>query len=61
MKAHELTRPETVYKKFRLKNGRIFWNHAYMHGDRKLVCFMRTVKGKVYKRYVPPHAEVEVQ
>lgn len=60
MKAHELTRSETVYKKFKLKKGRILWNSAHMHGDRRFVCFTRKVGSEVRKMYVKPHSEVEI-
>ena len=60
MKAHELTRGEIVFKKFRLKNGKVLWNNAHMHGDRRRVCFTRKVGSEIRKMYVKPHSEVEI-
>jgi hypothetical protein len=61
MKAHELTHPGVSFKRFRLKNGKVFWKTAHMHGDRKRVCFTRKSQGRVFKVYVSPHTEVDVQ
>lgn len=58
MKAHELTRPGTKFKKFCVKNGRVFWTKAHMNGDRRRVCVSRTEHGVEIKAYIKPHAEV---
>lgn len=60
MKAHELVRDDANFKKFRLKNGKVLWHTAHMHGDRRRVCFTRNVDGGVRKMYVKPHSEVEI-
>ena len=60
MKAHELTLPGISFKRFCMKNGKVLWSHAHMHGDRKRVCFSRKSKGKLLKMYVNPHTEVEI-
>ena len=60
MKAHELTRPDAKFKKFCVKNGRVFWTKAYMHGDRRRVCVSRKEAGREIKAYIKPHTEVVV-
>lgn len=60
MKAHELIHDEAVFKKFRLKKGKVLWHTAHMHGDRRKICFSRKVKGEIKKMYVNPHSEVEI-
>lgn len=60
MKAHELTRPDSKVKKFVVKNGRVIWTKAHMHGDRRTVCISRKEKGREIKQYVRPHTEVVV-
>jgi len=60
MKAHELTIPGVVFKKFCVKNGKVLWSKAWMNGDRKRVGFSREDKGKLIKTYLSPHTEVEI-
>lgn len=60
MKAHELTVPGVKFKRFCVKNGRVFWTKAYMHGDRRRVCVTRKENGVEKKAYIKPHTEVVV-
>lgn len=60
MKAHELTRPDAKFKRFCVKNGRVFWTKAWMNGDRRKVGISRKEKGREIKAYIKPHAEVVV-
>jgi hypothetical protein len=60
MKVHELTRSNVPYKKFKVRNGRVFWTNAYMHGDRRRVCVTRKEKGKLFTAYLKPHTEVDL-
>jgi len=60
MKVHELTRPGVKFKRFCVKNGRVFWTKAYMNGDRRRVCVSRKQDGREIKAYINPHTEINI-